>query len=143
MASNGDPIGPPDRQTLRLLEKHLADDPMVATTTFTPDSHTPRRLRAHLDTTQYPASVTDVRVDVRWFSSGDFSIHYVESGSDGPEWECRWDRHPNDHNSRLHFHRPPDGTDIQDLSLPSLHPLEVYSTVLDAIEQRIKTHWTE
>ena len=143
MGSNADPIGPPDRQTLQLLEKHLADDPMVTSTSFDPDVYTPRRLRAHLDTSQYPAKVTDARLDIRWFSSGDFSIHYVESSDDGPEWECRWDRHPNEHNSRLHFHRPPDGSDIDDLSLPSLHPLDVYSTVLDAIEQRIESHWTE
>lgn len=143
MDSNSDSIGPPDRQTLRLLEKHLADDPVVATTRFEPNSQTPRQLVAHLDATLYPASVTDARLDVRWFTTGDFSIHYVESGSKGSAWECRWDRHPNEHNARLHFHRPPDGSDVQDFSLPSLHPLELYATVLKAITERLESHWSE
>lgn len=143
MAPDPDPVGPPDRQTLRLLEKHLADDPIVAGTAYEPDVHAPRLLRAHLDATRYPAAVTDARLDVRWFSSGDVSVHYLEVGADGPRWECRWDRHPNDHDPRLHFHRPPDGADVSDLSLPSLHPLEVYSTVLAAIERRIESHWSD
>lgn len=142
MGSNADSIGPPDRQTLRLLETHLADDPVVETTRFEPNSQTQRQLVAHLDATLYPASVTEARLDVRWFASGDFSIHYVESGPDGPVWECRWDRHPNDHNTRLHFHRPPDGSEVQDLSMSSLHPLEVYSTVLEAITERLESHWS-
>jgi hypothetical protein len=41
----------------------------------------------------------------------------------------------------VHFHEPPSGTEISDLELASLHPLEVYSTVLTAIEQRIETLW--
>lgn len=143
MGSSPDSIGPPDRQTLRLLEKHLADDRLVETTAFEPDVHTPRRLVAHLDATLYPASVTEARLDIRWFTSGDFSIHYVESGAEGPMWECRWDRHPNEHNTRLHFHRPPDCSDVDDLSLSSLHPLEVYSTVLEAVSQRLGAHWSE
>jgi hypothetical protein len=133
--------GPPDRQTLQLLERHLGDDSLVADTTFEPDAHEPRLLRASLDTSQYPSSTAFARLDVRWFASGDFSIHYIEDGPNGDPWECRWDRHPNDHNARLHFHRPPDGDEIEDLSLPSRHPLEVYSTVLTALEQRLETQW--
>lgn len=29
----------------------------------------------------------------------DFSVHYVEEHEDGGRWECRWDRHPNTHNT--------------------------------------------
>lgn len=133
--------GPPDRQTLRLLERHLAKDSLVADTVFDPNAHEPHLLRASLDASRYPTSTESARLDVRWFESGDFSIHYVESSPNGGRWECRWDRHPNDHNTRLHFHRPPDGDAVADLSLPSLHPLEVYSTVLTALEQRLETQW--
>lgn len=136
-----DSTGPPDRQTLRLLERHLAKDPLVADTDFEPDAYEPRLLRALLGTDLYSESVEAARLDVRWFTSGDFSIHYVESDSDGNQWECRWDRHPNDHNSRLHFHRPPDGDEVADLSLSSLHPLDVYSMVFAALEQRPETQW--
>lgn len=136
-----DSTGPPDRQTLRLLETHLADDRLVESTGFEPDPYEPRTLQASLDVDRYPSGVESARLDVRWFTTGDFSVHYVENESDGNRWECRWDRHPNDHNSRLHFHRPPDGAVVEDLSLESLHPLDVYSTILEAIERRIQTHW--
>lgn len=134
--------GPPDRQTLRLLERHLSSDSLVAETAFDPDAYEPRLLRGLVDAGRYPGAVTTARLDVRWFTTGDFSIHYVEGHEDGDRWECRWDRHPNAHNTRLHFHEPPSAIEIIDLELPSLHPLEVYATVLTAVEQRIETLWS-
>lgn len=147
-SSDADSTGPIDRQTLRLLERHLAADARVATTEFDPDATEPRLLRAHLetspsdepartDTTVYPSWVDAARLDVRWFTTGDFSVHYVERDGE-TTWECRWDRHPNAHNSRLHFHRPPNGDAVEDLSLPSTHPLEVYGVVLGALAQRLE-----
>lgn len=141
-ASDGG-TGPVDRQTLRLLETHLADDPLVETTGFEPDPYEPRVLTATLDANRYPASITTGRIDIRWFTSGDFSFHYLETGLSGHHWECRWDRHPNDHNTRLHFHTPPTGKDVQDIPELSEHPLEVYSTVLTAIDQRIEMLWSD
>ena len=125
----------------RLLERQLTTDPLVAATRFDPDAYEPRLLTVILDTEQYPGTVADASVDIRWFTTGDFSIHYVETQGDNTHWECRWDRHPNTHNTRLHFHKPPAGADISDLDLTSLHPLDVYSTVFDAIEQRIDSLW--
>lgn len=133
--------GPPDRQTLRLLERHLANETLVDNTSFAPNPHEPRLLHAHFDTAHYPDSTTAARLDVRWFTTGDFSFHYVETNADDPQWECRWDRHPNTHNTRVHFHHPPDGNEVTNLSLSSHHPLDVYSTVLDAIEQRLNAQW--
>lgn len=132
--------GPPDRQTLRLLDRQLVSDSLVAETGFEPDPYEPRLLYALLDADQYPGSVTAARVDIRWFTTDDFSIHYLES-RDGDQWECRWDRHPNTHNPRLHFHEPSTGNDIIYLEFSSLHPLDVYSTVFDAVEQRIEFLW--
>ncbi|MEY7849101.1 hypothetical protein AB7C87_07855 [Natrarchaeobius sp. A-rgal3] len=134
--------GPPDRQTLRLLERHFASDSLVAETAFDPDPYEPRLLTGYLNTEQYPDSVTAARLDIRWFTTGDFSVHYVEEQEDEELWECRWDRHPNTHNTRLHFHEPPTATEVTNLELPSLHPLEVYSTVLTAIELRIERLWS-
>ncbi|WP_254824846.1 hypothetical protein [Haloglomus halophilum] len=133
--------GPPDRQTLRLLERHLAADSLVAETAFDPDSYEPNLLRGLVDVSGYPESIASARLDIRWFTTGDFSIHYIEEHEDGTRWECRWDRHPNPHNSRVHFHEPPSATKIADLEFSSVHPLEVYSTVLTAIEHRIETLW--
>jgi len=52
------------------------------------------------------------------------------------EWECRWGRHPYDHNTRLHFHRPPNNH-VDNLSLSSTRPMELYATVFEAINQRL------
>jgi hypothetical protein len=138
--SGSNSTGPPDRQTLRLLERQLGSDSLVAEAVFEPDPYEPRLLRAILDSGQYPESVTTARIDIRWFTTDDFSIHYLES-QDGDHWECRWDRHPNTHNTRLHFHEPPTGNEVSDLELSSRHPLDVYSTVFDAVEQRIESLW--
>ena len=135
--------GPPDRQTLRLLERHLRSESLIAETSFDPDSYEPRLLQGFLDSDNYPDAVSVARLDIRWFTTGDFSLHYVEEHEDGTRWECRWDRHPNTHNPRLHFHDPPSATDVSDLTLPSVHPLDVYSTVLTAIAQRIETLWSQ
>lgn len=135
-------IGPPNRQTLRLLERHLTSDSLVAETAFDPDSYELRLLHGLLDAGRYPDTVTAVQLDIRWFTTGDFSVHYIEKHEDGEHWECRWDWHPNTHNTRLHFHEPPSATEITDLELSSLHPLEVYSTVHTAIEQRLEILWS-
>lgn len=132
--------GPSDRQTLRLLERQLVSDSLVAETAFDPDPYEPRLLRAVLDTERYPGSVTAARVDIRWFTTDDFSIHYLESRGED-RWECRWDRHPNPHDTRLHFHDPPAAVAVSSLDLSSLHPLDVYATVFDAIEQRVESLW--
>lgn len=139
----GDPpaTGPPDRQTLQLLERHLSRRSFVEHTEFDPDSYEPRLLRAGLDIDQFPGETDTARLDIRWFTTGDFSIHYVEMHDNGERWECRWDRHPNEHNARLHFHQPPNGDDVTDLSLSSTHPLDVHSTVLDALAQRLARQW--
>ncbi|WP_080509892.1 hypothetical protein [Halorubrum saccharovorum] len=133
--------GPPDRQTLRLLERQLSSDSLVAEVQFEPDPHEPRLLHASLDTERYPNLVTTAQIDIRWFTTDDFSIHYLEDRRDG-QWECRWDRHPNTHNTRLHIHEPPTGASVSDLEFSSLHPLEIYSTVFGAIEQRIESLWS-
>lgn len=133
--------GPPDRQTLRLIERQLTSDPLIDGVQFEPDPHEPRFLRASLAADRYPETVATARIDIRWFATGDFSIHYVETRDTG-RWECRWDRHPNAHNDRVHFHEPPTGAAVSDLNLSSLHPLDVYSTVLDAVEGRIEALWS-
>ncbi|WP_435102429.1 hypothetical protein [Halarchaeum sp. P4] len=135
--------GPPDRHVLRLLERHLADATLVTETVFDPTTHEPRLLHAHLDADRYPEYVTAARLDVRWFTTGDFSMHYRETHATCTPWACRWDRHPNAHNTRLHFHEPPDAERTSDLTLASTHPLDVYATVLTAVEQRLDTLWND
>ncbi|TQQ83758.1 hypothetical protein EGH24_02960 [Halonotius terrestris] len=139
----GSSTGPPDRQALRLLERQCATTPLVADTEFQPSATEPRRLLARLDTDAFPETVAAARLDIRWFTTGDFSLHYVETTTNGDQWECRWDRHPNPHNARLHFHQPPDAEAIRDLSVDSRHPLDVYATVFAAIQQRLAARWSD
>lgn len=135
--------GPPDRQTLRLVARHLASDELIEATEFEPNPEEPRLLHAALKPSRYPSTITGARLDVRWFETNDFTFHYVETHTNGETWECRWDRHPNQHNARTHFHRPPEASAVEDLEVPSLHPLEVYSIVLTAIESRMEATWNE
>ena len=64
--------GPPDRQTLRLLERHLSSDALVVETAFDPDPYEPQVLSGLLDEGRYPDSVNAARIDVRWFTTDDF-----------------------------------------------------------------------
>ncbi|WP_049929093.1 hypothetical protein [Halopiger goleimassiliensis] len=140
-ADEGPSTGPPDRRTLRALERRLAAEPLVDRTTFEPSGDDPRALEATLDSRRYPPTVESARLDVRWFTTGDFTFHYVET-AEHERWECHWDRHPNAHDARFHFHEPPTAETVTDLELPSLHPIDVVSTVLAAIETRIEDSWS-
>jgi len=90
----------------------------------------------------YPATVDDAQLTVRWYTNDDFKLHYREEYSDCA-WECRWDRHPNPHNTRDHFHPSPTApTPGEDASWPDDHR-DVVALVLDEINDRIATLWNE
>jgi hypothetical protein len=57
----------------------VASDPLVAETKFDPGPHEPQLLQGLLDAGQYPVSVTAAQIDIRWFTTDDFSIHYIET----------------------------------------------------------------
>ena len=114
------------RQTRQFESARLVDDGNLA-------------LRATLATTCDPAATTATPT-VRWFTSDDFGVHYREERPDG-DWECRWDRHPNTHNDRDHYHPPPDAaTPGVDESWPGDYR-DVVGLVLDRIERRIESLW--
>jgi len=97
-------------------------------------------LRIELSGDYYPGSVS-AHIEIRWYRNDDFNFHYQEVHEDST-WLCRWDRHPNTHNSREHFHPPPDAsrTDAADTQWPADHR-DVSQLVLDRIEERIETLW--
>ena len=70
--------------------------------------YAPNAVVADYDLGYFPGGVTRAYLRIRWFEIDDFSIHYSEQYQTGNSWECRWNRHLNDHNSREHFHSPPD-----------------------------------
>ncbi|ELZ31361.1 hypothetical protein C474_08667 [Halogeometricum pallidum JCM 14848] len=97
-------------------------------------------LRVELSREYYPEAVS-ARLEIRWYRNDDFTIHYQEEHPDGV-WKCRWDRHPNTHNSRDHFHPPPAAsrTDAEDTQWPPDHR-DVSRLVFDRLEDRIETLW--
>ncbi|WP_458190995.1 hypothetical protein [Haladaptatus sp. NG-WS-4] len=132
------PSGPLDIPTLTVLAQRAATHPLVSDWQFRPDSITPRVLELQVDSEQYPAAVDDVRVDIRWFEGGDYSVHYLEISAD-KTWQCRWDRHPKPNAPNEHFHPPPTAEDtVEPSPLDADHHLDVLFAVLDWIGDRVR-----
>jgi hypothetical protein len=106
-------------------------------------SYAPNAVVADYDLGYFPGGVTRAYLRIRWFETDDFSIHYSEQYQTENSWECRWDRHPNDHNTREHFHPPPDApTPGDDADYPD-EWRDVLATVLTRLDERIEAFWTE
>ena len=99
-------------------------------------------LRVELSGDYYPDDVSAHFV-IRWYRNDDFNIHYQEHRQDNV-WQCRWDRHPNAHNSRDHLHPPPaaSNTDAKDAEWPNDHR-DVCRHVLDYVRTRIESLWEQ
>ncbi len=139
-SGTGGSPAPIDRPILESLETHLQTTDHVSEAII-PDEKSHHELRVTLTDSYYPGEVRDVRVTIRWYTNDDFTIHYREEYPD-QEWDCRWDRHPNPHNSRDHFHPPPDArTPGEDASWPTDYR-DVVSLIFDEIETRVATLWT-
>ena len=141
----GPPTGPGspapiDRPILELLRSRLRAADFVSQAVVT-DAGGHLELRVTVADSYYPETVERARLSVRWYTNDDFKIHYRETHANGA-WECRWDRHPNPHNTRAHFHPPPAAaTPGDDASWPEDHRA-VLSVVLKAIEARIRELWS-
>ena len=130
------PQGRLDVTALQTMGRRADSHPLVESWQFRPDSLSPRHLEIQLDPSAYPAGVTDARLDVRWFTTDDYSLHYIETRGDD-SYQCRWDRHPKPDASRIHFHPPPDAGTAEDSSL-NVHHLDVLFSVLDWISERVE-----
>lgn len=126
-----------DRTTMQTLGRRAVTHQLVDSWRFEPDRLSPRSLVISLKSTAYPASVDTARVDIHWFVTNDYYVHYVEHR--GPSHvQCRWDRHPKTDAPRSHFHPPPDASGVEPSPL-SEHHLEVLFTVLDWAAERVGT----
>ena len=99
-------------------------------------------LHAELSSEYYPGDLS-ARLEIRWYRNDDFNVHYQEERPNST-WKCRWDRHPNTHNYRDHFHPPPAASrpNAENSQWPPDHR-EVSRLVLDWIEDRIDTLWEQ
>jgi hypothetical protein len=134
--------GPIDTAVLDRIAAHL-----TRSTRFdgiqTRPAYAPNAVVADCDLGYFPRGVTRASLRTRWFETDDFSIHYTEQYHTNNSWECRWDRHPNDDNTRKHFHSPPDApTPGEDADYPS-EWRDVLATVLARLDERTAAFWTD
>ena len=134
--------GPIDAEVLDRIAAHLVRSARFDHVQARP-AYAPNAVVADYDLGDFPSEVTRAYLRIRWFETGDFSIHYSEQYRTGGSWECRWDRHPNDHNTREHFHPPPDApTPGEDENHPN-EWRDILASVLTRLDERIKAFWNE
>lgn len=131
---------PIDRSVLERMRSRFVGSRMFESAEISNEGNL--SLRVELSSEYYPDEVS-ARLEIRWYRNDDFNIHYQEERQ-GSTWECRWDRHPNTHNSRDHFHPPPAAsrTDAENAQWP-IHHRDVIHHILDSIEERIEKLWAE
>lgn len=137
---SGDPLpsGRLDVPTLQTLAQRATTHPLVEDWAFDPSSLSPRVLQLYMVAGSYPSDVMSVRLDIRWFSTSDYSFHYLEERDDETDpYQCRWDRHPKTTAPRTHFHPPPNAGNAEPSSLDAQH-LNVLFTVLDLVSKRVE-----
>ncbi|QKY18903.1 hypothetical protein B4589_000405 [Halolamina sp. CBA1230] len=138
---DGGSPAPIDRPVLEFVQTRLQATRQISGATVT-DASGHLVLQVDMSQSYYPDAVDDAQLTVRWYTNDDFKINYRERHTDHA-WECRWDRHPNPHNTRNHFHPPPAAsTPGEDTSWPTDHR-DVVALVLDEIEERIATLWSD
>lgn len=140
MPEDGEDVGPVDADTLERIGRRLGNSARFETVEYRPE-YAPTALVATYDLHYFPSAVDRAALRIRWFVTDDFSVHYSEQYSSREQWECRWDRHPNGHNSRGHFHPPPDAeTPGEDAAHPD-DWRDVLSDVLAELDDRIESFW--
>ncbi|SFL34408.1 hypothetical protein SAMN04487950_3463 [Halogranum rubrum] len=140
-AGDGASPAPIDLPTLEFLQTRLRATAQVAQAIVTDESgHL--ELSVTLTPSYYPEAVEEASLTVRWYTNDDFKIHYREVHPES-SWECRWDRHPNPHNTRDHLHPPPTAPTPGDDASWATDYRDVLRLVLDEIEERVATLWDE
>lgn len=137
-ADDGASPAPIDRAVLERMRSRFAGSRMIESAAIVEEGKL--HLRIELSHDYYPGEIS-ARFEIRWYRNDDFNAQYQEEQPDSV-WKCRWDRHPNAHNSRDHFHPPPTAsrTDAEDAQWPTDHR-DMCRLVLDAVEERIEILW--
>jgi len=130
-----------DDETLRYVGRLFGQRAEVQHTSLFP-SNKSESLVISLDERYYPPDITDVTLEIRTYTNGDFHISYVEFHS-GERRRYRWDRHEQPHSSREHFHPLPNaGTEAAaDRAYPTDLTRVLEVTVLPWIDERVGALW--
>lgn len=134
--------GPIDTEILGRIARHLSRSTRFEGVKSRPP-YAPNAVVADYDLGYFPGGVTRASLRIQWFETDDFNIQYTEHYQSGNSWACRWDRHPNDHNMREHFHPPPDAQTPGEDEDYSDEWRDVLATVLADLDERIETFWSE
>lgn len=134
--------GPVDAALVDRIAAHLVRSERFSDVHSRPP-YAPSAVVADYDLGYFPSGVERAYLRIRWFETDDFSIHYSEQYGTGNSWECRWDRHPNDHNTREHFHPPPDAATPGVEEEYSSDWRSVLTTVLTRLDDRIAVFWED
>lgn len=134
---------PIDDAVLETLRERARAHSLVETTHVAQTGGAISMVRADLDLDRYPAQIRGARLEIRWYTNGDYNFHYIETRSTDDIWQCRWDCHSNPHTSRTHFHPPPAArsTDAILDSPADRHPAALFTRTLANIRQRIDDLW--
>lgn len=133
-------VGPIDVDVLERIGQRLERSSRFSEVEIQPE-YAPNSVTAEYDTGYFPEGVERAYLRIRWYETDDFNIHYSEQYKGDKWWECRWDRHPNEHNTRDHFHQPPDATKPGDDTDYARDWRDVLTRVLSDLDERIQSFW--
>jgi len=132
--------GPIDTDVLRRIARRLDTSDRFVEVLYRPEAAS-NAVVAEYDTAYFPAAIERASLQIQWFETDDFSIHYSEQYRDATNWECRWDRHPNDHNTRSHYHPPPDATKPGEDASYAVDWRDVLTQVLTELDEHVQALW--
>lgn len=142
MGSNAAPI---DDAVLEAVYERARTHPLTETVSGDRTGGTLTQVTVSFDPDQYPERVQTARLDIQWYTNGDYTLHYFETHRSGREWQCRWDRHSNPHTTRMHFHPPltARSNDAVPDSPSDRHPSPMFARTLANVRVRIEDLWEE
>ena len=133
-------VGAVDADVLERIARRLKGSSRFDEVVSRPE-YAPNSVVAEYDMGYFPSGIDRAYLRIRWFETGNFSVHYSEQYCDETSWGCRWDRHPNNHNSRDHFHPPPDAATPGEDEDYASDWRDVLATVLKELDARIQAFW--
>lgn len=133
-------VGGVDSDVLVRIGRRLDGSPRIAAVEYRPP-YVPNSVISDYDGGYVPADFERADLRVEWFESDDFHVHYSARYDDGSSWACRWDRHPNDHNLRAHFHPPQNAATPEDEASYPSDWRDILTHVLDALDVRLESFW--
>ncbi|WP_276249008.1 MULTISPECIES: hypothetical protein [unclassified Haladaptatus] len=133
-------VGGIDSDVLERIGRRLRGSTRFSSVEYRPTA-APNAVVAEYDLGYFPAGMKRASLRIRWFNTDDFNVHYSEQYRDGTLWECRWDRHPNEHNDREHFHPPPDAASPGNDMTFADDWRAVISFVLSELDERVRSFW--